>query len=99
MASGYTYRPLAGGPGAIRLVTILPGVDDDEIRCELRLGHLDESPVYKALSYVWGNRKHRKQVLLDECPFSVTTNLYAGLHCLRDSVQPRLFWIDAICID
>ena len=99
MASGYTYRPLAGGLGAIRFVTILPGVDDDEIRCELRQGHLDESPVYKALSYVWGNQKHRKQILLDECPFSVTTDLYAGLHCLRDNVQPRLFWIDAICID
>jgi Heterokaryon incompatibility protein (HET) len=98
-SSGYAYKPLVGGPGLIRLLTILPRDDDDEIKCELSPCRLDESLVYNALSYVWGNTKVCKRILLDGCSFPVTTNLYAGLYRLRDRVQPRVFWIDAICID
>jgi hypothetical protein len=86
MAFGYIYRFLIDGFRTIRLVIILSDVNGDEIRCKLRLGYLDESPVYKILLYVWGDPKYRKQIFFDEYLFSVITNLYAGLYCLWDSI-------------
>lgn len=32
---------------------------NDEIRCQLRVVDLDESPEYEAISYVWGSEKDR----------------------------------------
>ena len=68
-SSGYTYKPL-GGLGVIRLFTILQCDDSDEIKWQLHPRHLGERPVYKALSYVWGNAKLCERILLDGMHFA-----------------------------
>lgn len=83
----------------IRLVTILPGRYVDVIACELRTAYLESRPDYYSLSYAWGDRTDVRHILLDGGSFNVTRNLEAALRRLRHPTEPRVFWIDMICID
>ncbi|XXH01363.1 hypothetical protein Hte_007721 [Hypoxylon texense] len=74
----------------------------------------DAPPPFEALSYVWGSPADPASVTIKRtilssglaidhnpcCPLlSVTQNLDVALRHLRDRVEPRTLWIDAICID
>ena len=58
---------------------------------------------FVALSYVWGDPKDRRNILLDGYRFSITTSLHQALHSLRDSFEVHQMkpyvWADAICIN
>ena len=83
----------------IRLVTLLPNPDpDDIIECVLSTVVLGEKP-YEALSYVWGDESRKTRIQLDDERFMVTLNLEAALHYLRYPHNPRVLWIDALCIN
>lgn len=84
----------------IRLVDILPGQWDDDIRCEVRQAAMANRPRYKALSYVWGaSRGSRRSITLNDVPHSVTPNLDFALRRIRRANQRETFWIDALCIN
>ncbi len=57
-----------------------PPVDiESRIECALQHISLDDEPQYQALSYVWGNSRVRKCVLVDGIhPILVTENLAAA---------------------
>ena len=93
------YARLDPSSCQIRLVHIQPGVWDDPILCELETVSLDSSPVYQTLSYFWGDPKDSKPILLEDCVFDVTSNLYDALRRLRRTNSIRVIWIDAICIN
>ncbi|CAG8958801.1 hypothetical protein HYFRA_00011752 [Hymenoscyphus fraxineus] len=96
------YKPLNVETREIRLVTILPGDFDDEIHCTLSLASLDDPLDYEALSYVWGetgNPDLMREVFIDGVLSSVTINLEVALRYLRYKSEPRVMWIDAICIN
>jgi Heterokaryon incompatibility protein (HET) len=95
----YDRNELDYSQTAIRVVHLLPGQWDDEIRCELHTVSLDALPIYEALSYVWGNPKTTRTILLDSISFNVTDNLAAALRRLRKQTKKRVIWIDAICIN
>jgi hypothetical protein len=87
----------------IRLLTLEPGEWSETISGTLSSFTLDNVPSYDALSYVWGNPAFTKNILLDGYAFPVTINLECALRYLRpprrSSREPRVIWIDAICID
>ena len=83
----------------IRLVTILPGRYIDSIICELSTASVDDLPDYYSLSYVWGDQKDLRHILLNGFSFDITRNLEAALRRLRHPIEPRLFWIDMLCIN
>ncbi|KAK8023748.1 heterokaryon incompatibility protein-domain-containing protein [Apiospora rasikravindrae] len=75
----YTYQPL--GPSQVRLLTLYPGDEPDEIRIRLRHVKLPPTdsdidansetgdlslPEYEALSYTWGTSYSRRQRVLVE---------------------------------
>ncbi|RYP17588.1 hypothetical protein DL767_009991 [Monosporascus sp. MG133] len=96
----YKYKPLDLATDTIRLVCLLKGSFNDDIRCELwesRL-HRDDVP-YEALSYTWGGTEKSARIFLCGCIAQVTHNLYTALRYLRLERQDRILWIDAICID
>lgn len=98
----YRYDPLDLGRPAIRLVRLLPGVSSDPITCELcqaLLNQEDEIIPYEALSYTWGSAEASKQIIVNGKKLKVTKNLHQALQQLRDIVQDRILWIDAICIN
>lgn len=92
------YRPLDTDRNEIRLVTLSPGHFEDDIHCILSNVPLNEKPPYEALSYVWGTGSHR-QIFIDGRPSLITSNLEVALRYLRHTSQPRVMWIDAICIN
>jgi hypothetical protein len=83
----------------IRLVTLLPGQADEEMKATLRVVSLDTSPLYEALSYVWGDPTITRDISLNGHMFSVTENLEAALRQLRHPQEERSFWVDAICVN
>jgi len=96
--SKYIYESINSEQREIRLVPILPSEDDGTVQCTLRKSRIDLEPSFKELSYSWGDPKVTRSIMLDGHPFKVTINLQAALRSLRKS-EPRVMWIDAICIN
>ncbi|CAH0025005.1 unnamed protein product [Clonostachys rhizophaga] len=86
-----------------RLVALLPGKWNDDIRCELfRVSGESaiERPPYQALSYAWGAPgQQASHIQVNGCEFSVTVNLSTALRFLRENDEPIVLWIDALCIN
>jgi hypothetical protein len=80
-------------------LTLEPGFPGSPIRGRLENVPLSKcSDLYEALSYTWGHHaKHT--VSVDERSYQVTDNLFEALHNLRQTISPRVLWIDAICIN
>ena len=98
--STYKYTPVSldTSRGEIRLITLRPGGWEEKISCTIEMSCIHDSPIYEALSYVWGDASVTREIYLDGQPFHVTTNLEAALRHLRQA-EPRKLWIDAIFVD
>ena len=85
----------------IRLLYLLPRAneEDDMIRCSIKHVKLSESPVYEALSYMWGPKGDSKPICLEANIRYVRENLWTALYYLRLKGEVRVLWIDAICIN
>ncbi|RFU23917.1 hypothetical protein B7463_g12421, partial [Scytalidium lignicola] len=83
-----------------RLLVLFPSPNPDaSIACSLLHQPISEAPPYEALSYTWGDEEAECPVFIDSCLFRVRRNLYCALRMLRHESNPRVLWIDAICID
>jgi hypothetical protein len=99
----YQYDPLPRNDN-IRLLSLLPGENNEDIHCSLSLSFLSEelqqrSCEYEVLSYTWGSSERNHRVLIDDLDFPVTANLFAALRGFRLCSQVRTLWVDAICIN
>lgn len=98
----HTYRELRGSE--IRLLTILPGADDEPLACVLQQVALNPRPTFHCLSYCWGESGDEEQILLNDRPFRVRKSLHEALWYFRkfqanDPVFKGAFWVDAVCIN
>ncbi|KAI6084270.1 heterokaryon incompatibility protein-domain-containing protein [Hypoxylon rubiginosum] len=105
MADIYRYVLPTDGR-CIRVFTIRPGVEQDEIHIELQKDPVsldnEEHVPYEALSYVWGSESDRAPVRFGasgQFSLSLTRNLAEALRFLRYPNRPRTMWADAICIN
>ncbi|KAJ9637159.1 hypothetical protein H2199_007445 [Coniosporium tulheliwenetii] len=83
----------------IRLLSLLPGHWEDDIRCSVRVVSLKDNPAYETLSYVWGDPTVTKPIFVDGGETQITTNLEDALRHLRDPDNALTVWIDALCIN
>ncbi|KAK4464969.1 ankyrin repeat-containing domain protein [Cladorrhinum samala] len=97
----YKYRPISTGESKsyIRLLELRPGKNKEIIKFDLFEVDLDDSPIFEALSYEWGERAGSIPVQCGDGYLLVTPNLKAVLRRLRKEDKPRLVWIDALCIN
>jgi hypothetical protein len=100
----YRYSSLMLGNDSIRLLRLTPNRDETaDIQCELFEYSLqnscEETHLYDALSYVWGNPHEQLPIFIHEHSFDVTVNLHAALLRLRNHSIERILWVDAICIN
>ncbi|KAL8369744.1 hypothetical protein RB595_000196 [Gaeumannomyces hyphopodioides] len=95
------YQTLDISLHEIRLLRLLPGSFSDRIEAQLITAAPDIQPIpYEALSYVWGRKSDPPdQIVIDGAPRDVTENLHAALRRLRRENQPRVLWVDAVCIN
>lgn len=83
----------------IRIIRLLHGGLNDQIRCSLYTAYLDDRPFYEALSYVWGDSQVCQTIIVDGKVTDVTTNLWYALRRLRRRFSDRHIWVDALCIN
>ncbi|KNG49330.1 HET-domain-containing protein [Stemphylium lycopersici] len=97
----------------IRVARIWPGAYDDKIEISSHYRHLvvdearratDHYFEYEALSYAWGSKDgpshvHVREYGNRECEMQFTRNLDEALRHVRKEHEPRLVWIDALCIN
>ncbi|KAG0605200.1 hypothetical protein M758_9G039200 [Ceratodon purpureus] len=83
----------------IRLLSIVPGQEAEDIQCTLSVISLHDDPKYTALSYVWGDSNTRKQISVNRTSFDVTLNLESALRHIRMSDVQQTVWVDAVCIN
>ncbi|KUI68532.1 Heterokaryon incompatibility protein 6, OR allele [Cytospora mali] len=95
------YQPLNTYLNEIRLLSLQPSKNiDGPIACSLSTISLDDKPLFEALSYVWGGATATADIFVDGVAFSATTNLHDALKHIRPRTgDPRIMWIDAICIN
>ncbi|KAI1340491.1 heterokaryon incompatibility protein-domain-containing protein [Xylariaceae sp. FL0016] len=100
--SAYVYGSLDHKRLQIRVFILQPAKQHhDPVYGELKIVSLLESPKYDALSYAWGPRYQNKhRVWVNEHRFlDITSNLHRAFLDLRLRYQPRILWIDAICVN
>src|SRR5438045_761334 len=104
-SNSFRYLPLDPQLREIRLLTLSSGRPDEPLQCHLYTTCLTTRPIYKALSYVWGDPASSKTpgniLILDGYPFPVTTNLRSALRHLRPPAGGNsiCLWVDAVCIN
>jgi len=96
---GAIYQSLPLKEQQIRLITLQPGLSNEQIRCELAVSDIFALPSYEALSYVWGDPQKAQHIKVNDRSFRIGKNLHDALLRLRWVTRVRRLWIDAICID
>ena len=114
LALSLSYRPTTPGQPRIRLINLQPDLVHHEfyteegqakkqygdlVSCTMTHVSLDSPPLFVALSYAWGDSKHRKPILVNGAVFQATENLESALRHLRSREDARVLWVDAICIN
>ncbi|KAI1749037.1 heterokaryon incompatibility protein-domain-containing protein [Xylaria castorea] len=106
----YKYRSLGSSRLQLRLLRILPGGADGELRGTIIHGYLTSNPNYLAISYAWNNRslfsdtdkgRGLDRLVVDDVSFIlIGKNISSSLRQVRlvDKETDNM-WIDAVCID
>ena len=82
-----------------RLLILEPGSFQEDLKCQLKcVTELDEHQ-YEALSYFWGKAPGTIIESSSGKRIQITANCEAALRRIRHGTEPRLLWVDAICID
>lgn len=86
-----TYSPYEALPNlsCIRLLTIEPGLDRDEIHCNFQVVELSDAPPYEAVSYVWGNPNPPTLIVCNGVRTETTPNLGEALRRFRPLPNSR----------
>jgi hypothetical protein len=83
------------GDGMSALTSVdVPGLE--RFLAEVDLGLC---PIFRAVSWFWGDAKPGEKIELDGKSLDVPLNAVRALHDLRDSVRSKMLWIDAVCIN
>jgi hypothetical protein len=83
-----SYEQLNKVNPEIRLLEILQTSEHNEtVRCRMTKVRLASPPPYCALSYVWGDPKNRKTIIIDDIEVSVTANLANALRDFRGNIR------------
>ena len=99
----YKYEPLDLFGDSVRLIELLPHLDDGFIQCRLKRKTLRSNLGYSAVSYMWGkvNTDDCGWIKMDGTLFAIGPNLWDFLNILRCQARNmiQVLWIDAISLN
>jgi hypothetical protein len=94
-----TYQPLSVAGREIRVCRLTKHHDEPRIRAELRVISLNNGKAsFSCLSYVWGDRNDREEIIVNGTKTLVTRNLF---RCLQQLIAQDIcqdIWVDALSI-
>ena len=98
------YRPLDPQSQQIRLLRIFPSSElEAPIHCSIFKADLkdDPPPIYRALSYVWGDPKLTAEINIEgtKGPTTIGLNLSLAIRYVRHDSDDVVLWADALCIN
>lgn len=85
----------------IRLLRLQNLVHDAELKVTISPARLDEHPIYRAVSYAWGDTTTTRIINCNdgEGRLSITANCELALRRLGRDDEEIPIWIDSVCID
>lgn len=97
----FKHEPLPDATNHMRLLEVFDRDYSDTIRvrCGITTWPVDSMPWHSAISYVWGDSKPDKTILINDKTFQVGTSCELVLKQIHAYEKSRYYWIDAICID
>lgn len=100
VAKLYQKFRLAEPGNSIRLLALLPG-EGPTLKATIFCVGLSSSPIYEALSYVWGEMEAEASYFIEVegTNMEITPNLYHALQALRMKENSRVLWVDSLCIN
>ena len=88
---------------SIRLIRLLAGARNDQIRCEIDIADIENDLAYEAVSYVWGTLEPKPSIQVScergDSELEIPKNLEAALRRFRQPTVTRTLWTDSICIN
>lgn len=94
----FKYSPIEE-KDTVRLLLIYPRHPDGSVKCALFQTPLSSVPRYEALSYRWGGSGPNAEISVNGRSVMVTPNALQVLKNRSSFWQPKLVWIDSVCID
>jgi len=94
----FKYSPIEE-KDTIRLLLIYPRHPDGSVKCALFQTPLSSVPRYEAISYRWGGSGPNAEISVNDRSVMVTPNAWEVLKNRSSFWQPKLVWIDSVCID
>lgn len=96
----FAYTPLKVADYSIRILEVLPDVEDRPVQVRLSESKTPLTQRYRCVSYMWGAPSDETyDIILNECSFTVRKNLYHFLRMAGRRFSNTPLWIDAICIN
>jgi hypothetical protein len=97
--SRFEYRKLDTST-SIRILALEPCTDNKPLRGKMQHFDLEyETPIFDALSYVWGAAIYDRSFECDSGIVMITKSLEEALKRLRSPHEVRQIWADGICIN
>lgn len=91
--SSHHYEPLDRQKKSIRLLQVLPGEEDDTIKCEHHHCDLNSQLGYQALSYMWDHEGDQVPIICDGKPLTVGNNLWKFMQMYRRTHTNSDTWL------
>lgn len=94
------HRTLPVDEDTIRLLHLqAANTPEADIKCTLAIATLSQGLRYEAVSYSWGTPSTKRTIYIEGQQVRVRENLYDCLLRARSSLEVRVLWIDAICVN
>ncbi|KAI0546602.1 HET-domain-containing protein [Xylaria curta] len=99
-SSTFLYEPLERTQKEFRLLIIFAGREEEALQSRLAHAILeDPGVIYETISYCWGDASARDFITVNGDVVDVPASAVAALKCMQKAEEPRIVWIDSICIN
>ena len=82
-----------------RVLNLLPGENDEPLRCELQTCSFADHPPFETISYVWSIKPDPVNLEVDGRIVVINEGLKDILRRIRQPSTSRVLWIDRLCIN
>ncbi|RDL40248.1 uncharacterized protein BP5553_00227 [Venustampulla echinocandica] len=95
----FEYTSLPAGEDTIRLLLIYPRPPEAPLKCALFQRKLLSPLCYEAISYCWGSSKEKSEMIVNGRSLKVPSNALEVLKNRSSFWEPKLVWMDSVCIN